>query len=942
MDGPKSRAYLEDPVVKRTFGYAVGDTLGGGRVESIAADRVVIGRGDGSVEVLLHDPSKPRPTPPAPGPAGGAPAGAAPSGTATTPSATPPTNEPAPAARAARAPAREPSGDELLDPRRVLAPGRRAHGGLRLHRAAARGSDGRRLARRPGPAARGGDHRAGAAACAPARCRPATAPAPPAPGPDAGGGRTRPARVRDPAGRAPSPPAAEAPPASSPASRPPARQLVLNFDNADVEVVIQAAAEIVGFNYVLAPAARGRKITVQTVGKISSDEVFAVLLTILDVNGLAAVRSGNLYRIILRENAPQTPVKTIVGREVSAGLPADEVVTQVVPLQFIGAQDAIALLRPFVPAQGALAAHRETNLLIVTDSAANVRRLLEVLNLVDVEVALSELQIIALKHADAQELAQLLAQLFASGRVGAAPGAPGRRRAPGPGPPAGAPSPPPVAGTLAGGPPADRPGASLQLARRPRAQAGHGDHPPPDREARRGPLRGPAGLHLLRGEHQGPRPRHHARRHLRARGSRPGHHRLPAVPARLDEHLRPHRLLREPDALAHRSRRRSCRPRRPRSCPTVARPAGAPTPFPGLSGEGAPPAVEIRFVADEVTNAVIVTTYPRLWKEMEETIRKLDKMPRQVLIEVLAAEVTLTDDTKLGIEWAVRSGRFDVSSSPSGLLPSRPASSLIPLGGAVPVGFNVFTFAADKFLAALNALASENRVNVLSNPSIMTAENRKAVINVSTSVPIVTSQQVPVATGGITGNSITQTVEYRDAGIILTVTPRIGEQGTVALDVKQEVNEVGRERAAPDQLAALHQARGRDLGGAAEQPDPGAGRPHPEQAHADPDRHPVAEPHPDPGLPLRVGREQDREDRAAPPDHPANGRHRAGRGPHHRPDAARDPGAGGLDAPGPAPPATHRAGPPATAARHAVSARRTARPGRRRRVCGAGCGALIS
>jgi hypothetical protein len=98
LDGPKSRAYLEDPLVKRTFGYAVGDTLGG-RVESIAADRVVIGRGDESVEVLLRDPSKPRPTPPAPGPAGAPPAGAAPSGTATTPSATPPTNEPAPAPR---------------------------------------------------------------------------------------------------------------------------------------------------------------------------------------------------------------------------------------------------------------------------------------------------------------------------------------------------------------------------------------------------------------------------------------------------------------------------------------------------------------------------------------------------------------------------------------------------------------------------------------------------------------------------------------------------------------------------------------------------------------------------------------------------------------------------------------------------------------------------
>jgi general secretion pathway protein D len=77
-------------------------------------------------------------------------------------------------------------------------------------------------------------------------------------------------------------------------------------------------------------------------------------------------------------------------------------------------------------------------------------------------------------------------------------------------------------------------------------------------------------------------------------------------------------------------------------------------------------------------------------------------------------------------------------------------------------------------IAALNALATENKVNILSSPSIMTSENKKAVINVSTSVPIVTSQQVPVAAGGATGNSITQTVEYKDAGIILTVTPRIG------------------------------------------------------------------------------------------------------------------------------------------------------------------------
>jgi general secretion pathway protein D len=619
------------------------------------------------------------------------------------------------------------------------------------------------------------------------------APAPPATGPDAAAAALTPPESGIPPALVPVPAAVETQPASSPDPRSPSRQLVLNFDNADVEVVIQAAAEIVGFNYVIAPAARGRKITVQTVGKIWSEDVFAVLLTILDVNGLAAVRSGNLYRIIPRESAPQTPVKTIVGRELGPGLPDDLMVTQVVPLQFVGAQDAVALLRPFVPAQGALAAHRETNLLILTDTAANVRRLLDVLKLVDVEVALSELQIIALKHADAQELAQLLAQLFASGRVGAAPGPP--LLPPAPAPPVGAPPPPPPA---AGAPTADRP--LIVPERRSNSLVVHARKQ--DMETIRR-LVEKLDVDLYGGQ----RVFIHFAENTKARDLATT---LDAIYGRSDRGPAITGSQQAPPgaasisglsgSYASRSPSSTLPPPLPTTSPllpAVARPAGGPIAFPGLAGEGTPPGLEIRFVADEVTNAIIVTTYPRLWAEIQDTIRKLDKMPRQVLIEVMAAEVTLTDDTKLGIEWAVRSGRFDVSSSPSGLLPSRPASSLIPLGGAVPVGFNFFTFAADKFLAALNALASENRVNVLSNPSIMTAENRKAVINVSTSVPIVTSQQVPVATGGITGNAITQTVEYRDAGIILTVTPRIGEQGTVALDVKQEVNEVGENEPPP-------------------------------------------------------------------------------------------------------------------------------------------------
>jgi general secretion pathway protein D len=538
---------------------------------------------------------------------------------------------------------------------------------------------------------------------------------------------------------------------------------VLNFDNADVEVVIQAAADIVRFNYVLGPNVRGRKVTLQTIGKIGSDEVFPLLLTILDVNGLAAVKSGKVYRIIPREGAAQSPLRTVVGREAAAGPAADEVVTQIVPLQFLDAGEAMNLLRPFVPQDGALSAHQGTNLLIITDTAANVRRLLEILKPMDVADSHDDPQIIALKHADAQELAPVLLQLFTSGRLraGAAPGGFGTPVAP---PVPGAPPRPPgaaiepgVAGERLPLIVADRRSNSLLVsARKPELET-----------IRR--LVDKLDVNVSGGQR---------------------------VFVYFAENTKARDLAVTLDAIYGRGDRGPAaagpgpRPPTPAAPGSAPRPSGAAVPV-ALAIEGVPPQAEIRLVADEVTNAIVVTTYPRLWKEIEETIRKLDKMPRQVLIEVLAAEVTLTDDTKLGMEWALRSGRFDVSSSPSGTLPSRPARSLIPLGGVVPVGLNLFTFAADRFLAALNALASENKVNVLSSPSIMTTENKKAVINVSTSVPIVTAQQVPVATGGITGNAITQTVEYKDAGVILTVTPRIGEQGTVALDVRQEVNEVG-------------------------------------------------------------------------------------------------------------------------------------------------------
>ena len=219
--------------------------------------------------------------------------------------------------------------------------------------------------------------------------------------------------------------------------------MVFNFDNADIEIVLQATSELLVFNYVLAPEARGKKVTVQTTGRIPVDDIFPVLLTILDVNGLAAIKSGNVYRIIAKQGAPQTSTRTVVGTDLDIKVPGDEVLTLIVPLKFVSAVDVMNLLRPFVPQQGAVNAHRDTNLLVLTDIAANIRRLLDIVKLVDVDVTTNELQIIP---AQARRRPGGLADPDPALRDGPHPrggrSAPGRGRAPaGAAPAPGAPAP---------------------------------------------------------------------------------------------------------------------------------------------------------------------------------------------------------------------------------------------------------------------------------------------------------------------------------------------------------------------------------------------------------------------------------------------------------------------------------------------------------------------
>ena len=200
---------------------------------------------------------------------------------------------------------------------------------------------------------------------------------------------------------------------------------------------------------------------------------------------------------------------------------------------------------------------------------------------------------------------------------------------------------------------------------------------------------------------------------------------------------------------------------------------------------------EIRVVPDEATNTLLVTATPQVWAALQPVLQRLDRMPRRVLIEILVAEFTLDDSTQLGIEWSLRSEK-GIQIGGERLSVGSGLDTGIP--GLVPIPPTFFFVLANKdILTLLQAFSQANRVNVLSSPHVMASENKRAQIHVGSSVPILTSQQQPatgVAAAPQPTSVITTTVEYRDVGVILTVTPRVADNRFVALDIRQEVSAV--------------------------------------------------------------------------------------------------------------------------------------------------------
>ncbi len=195
---------------------------------------------------------------------------------------------------------------------------------------------------------------------------------------------------------------------------------------------------------------------------------------------------------------------------------------------------------------------------------------------------------------------------------------------------------------------------------------------------------------------------------------------------------------------------------------------------------------EIRVVADEDHNTLLILASPRDYKRILDTLEQLDIVPLQVHIEATIVEVLLKDKLKYGISWFFEGGAGGGGKQSIGGLGGTTSSNDITGGiGSLLSGFNwslIDSTGAVK--AVLNAFANDSLVNVLSAPSVMVLDNHEAKIRVGDEVPTLTQSQTNDA-----GNII-QTVQYRETGIILTVKPRVNPGGLVTMEVTQEVSAV--------------------------------------------------------------------------------------------------------------------------------------------------------
>jgi general secretion pathway protein D len=502
---------------------------------------------------------------------------------------------------------------------------------------------------------------------------------------------------------------------------------IWNLRNADIRAVIAEVSRITGKNFVIDPRVQG-KISIVSSSPMSDKELYQVFLSVLQVSGFAAIPSGDITKII-----PNIDAKTVSSdllSELRNPPRGDDMLVQVIPVQYVPAEQLVPVLRPLMPQWSSVSAYAPSNMLILSGRANNIRRMAAIIKQVDSSSS-SGIDIVPLKHALAMDVANTLKDL-----VKTQPSSGGRNQT-----------------MLAAD---DRSNAILLSGSRTERIRLRLLIEKLDRQSPNGSDANTQVVYLnyLRAEDLVPILAGIAQANFSGN-----------VGTTIGTITRPELDSTNPASNLANGSSSSTASGQQNNSSTV-NPAATPnTSGASTQNEGSTkPTVQI--IAEPNTNSIILNAPAALIRILKAVISQLDIRPAQLLIEALVAEVDESDINSLGIEW----GTNQQTGKPSDF---RPGFAIINSQTNI-----------DDFQAQLYALAQQRKANILSTPSVVVLDNRQAKILVGKQVSVA-STTYPNNAGGTTPASPYVTFDRINVALHLYVRPQITRGKGIQLQIDQ-------------------------------------------------------------------------------------------------------------------------------------------------------------
>ncbi|WAK02688.1 type II secretion system secretin GspD [Methylobacter sp. YRD-M1] len=518
----------------------------------------------------------------------------------------------------------------------------------------------------------------------------------------------------------------------------------LNFDEADLgEVAKVILSDILGENYVLSPKVAG-KVTLQTTQALTKEELLPTLEMLLRMNNAALVKDGRVYHI---EPAAEALYSTDFARAGAAGYQV-----KVIPIRNVAVQDIAEVIKPLVQEKTILQVDGMRNLLVVSGTADELARIMDMVATFDIDVLRGRsFGIFPLVHATPEQVIEELDAVFNKTEKDES--------------------------TFFRFIEIERLNAILAITH----QATY--------------LRDIESW-ILRLD-----------RSTTASGGGVNVYRVQNVDAvelaaTLNEIFTGASTKKDKGAkVAPGKKAAEITNKQGQEPPKAAfsKPAGS------EGGGVAEVSKEVRIIADEINNSIVVVATPEEYEKIRSVIVQLDVMPLQVLIDATIVSVNLTDSLKYGIQWFLShhnvGGEHVITNTNTsgsnirGSLAEAQAEGTSfrdIAAGAVTGGFG-YAFLSDSgdVRAVLNASANDNKLNVISSPSLMVLNNQEASIQVGDEIPLRTSQSSALPTSGqsFDASSLVQTsgIQQRKTGVKLKVKPRVNASGLVIMDIEQSV-----------------------------------------------------------------------------------------------------------------------------------------------------------